>query len=190
MPSKHLLEKEATPVGINIYTPCSFEPIGFPEFKALATDDIARLSDDIVNPLGINGLGETGSLCRLQSPMRSITQRASACATCRSRSINCRVTGEIATLASLLRVRYGRLTLVPDPDHATHLGMTGCHTHISRSLYPTNGRACPAPLRSLLRASDGLSWEAAIRSCHSSRGVSTAEATRSTRSSSRSKSCP
>ena len=32
------------PVGINyVYTPRSFEPIGFPELKALATDDITRL---------------------------------------------------------------------------------------------------------------------------------------------------
>jgi hypothetical protein len=45
--------------------------------------------DEIINPLGIKGLGEIGIVVlRQQSPTWSITRRASAYATYRSRSIH------------------------------------------------------------------------------------------------------
>src|SRR5262245_49910503 len=112
MPSKQLREKGPLPAASTSTRRARSSRSGFPEFKALATGDIRRLPDDIVNPLGIKGLGETGSLCRLQSPMRSITTTGK-----RVRDLPIRLdklqqqTGEIATLASLLRVRYGRLTV-------------------------------------------------------------------------------
>jgi hypothetical protein len=73
MPSKQLRKKGATPGGINIYTPCSFEPIGLSRVQSTGDWRHQTAAGRHRQSTRFKGLGETGSLCRLQSPMRSIT---------------------------------------------------------------------------------------------------------------------